>query len=721
MSSQPVETNEEDSPQTPLASPERTSHEASLENMPAYDLNHVETSREDPKSPDTIAFELEQPPNEDAVPEGKLCGKFEYSTKQWEVRPYHPSKYKQDSVQLQNEFFAGITVALAQLAESVAFAFIAGVPPLTGLHAAWIIGLFTSAFGSRPGMINGATGVRAAIIAPYVLQYGNAYLFYIVITISIFQFLAGVFKLAKLVQLVPRSVMIGFVDGLAIILGMGQILTFRVRPNPNTPLVGNATRVYTKINDMPFISDPTTLTWMWVYVVVVAATIKLIPLIPKYGERLPASLIGIGLVTFVEHVCLRPNNIKTPIIGEVAKVQGGFPILFFADPQYAGQIPPYFSWETLSIVTMPAFIAAAAGAVEAVMTMEVVNDMTETDNQSPNQHLFALSLGNFVSALFGTMGGGATIGLSVLNCVSGANGMYRISGIVAGITVLIFVLAASAFIEAIPTASLVGVMVIVVTSIFDWESLQIVLTTMLPMRMRDKIDAITLNLFGKKVSFSGHRKIKRSDAITIVLVVVVTLAQDLFVAVAVGIVYTATTFAWDVGTRMTITDEVVKDKDGNVVKKIYKMHGPLFFASAQRFVAHFKPKHDPKLIEIHFLEADAYVDDYSAIHALNVVGEKYAKYDAKVTVRHLNLASKKLVKKSMKLVKSFTVEEEAEDDDVVAEETAANVDEGAPESTSVSVDNDEDAVMVVEVESVNAGVITENPTVHRRNLVNSHQ
>ena len=151
------------------------------------------------------------------------------------------------------------------------------------------------------------------------------------------------------------------------------------------------------------------------------------------------------------------------------------------------------------------------------------------------------------------------------------------------------------------------------------------------------------------------------------------------------------------------------------------MHVPLFFASAQRFVAHFKRKHDPKLIEIHFLEADAYVDDYSAIHALNVVGEKYAKYDAKVTVRHLNLASKKLVKKSMKLVKSFTVEEEAEDDDVVAEETAANVDEGAPESTSVSVDNDEDAVMVVEVESVNAGVITENPTVHRRNLVNSHQ
>ena len=691
--------------------------------MPVMSLNgdkkDEELNRDDAVSPDTVAFESVPTIGggagnaNDQVPDGKCLGRFEYSTNTWDIMPYHPSVYKNDLAQMQTEFFAGVTVAFAQVSESVAFAFIAGVPPLTGLHAAWIIGLSLSFFGSRPAMINGATGVRAAVIAPYVAKYGTAYLFYIVITISIYQLLAGLFKLAKLVRLVPRSVMIGFVNGLAIILALGQVLTFRDRPNPNVAVAAvNGTVPSTpKIEDMPFIQGAK-LGFMFMHVIIVTVTILLVPKIPKAGKYLPASLIGIMLVTFIEHVILRPAGASTPCIGEVATVAGGLPMPFYSDPQYAGTIPPYFTWETLSIVAGPAFIAAAAGGVEAVMTMEVVNDLTETTNESPNQQLIALSIGNFLSGIFGTMGGGATIGLSVINCQSGANGRYRFSGIVAGIMVFIFVLAASAFIEIIPTASLVGVMVIVIVGTFDWESLSIIFTTALPLTLRNKIDAFTMTLFGRKVSFSGNRKIKRTDAITIILVTVITLVQDLFVAVAVGIVFTATAFAWDMGSRANVSSHLVKGKDGKVTKKIYKMHGALFFASAQNFVTFFTPKEDPDVVEIHFMETGSGLDDYSAIHALNVVGEKYKKYDKQVIVRHLNAQSKKLVSKSSKLVRSFTV---AEDDAEAKTDEAAEGEATEGEATVDVGQNVFEEVVMVETEEPTE--LTAESTVHRRHIV----
>ena len=171
------------------------------------------------------------------------------------------------------------------------------------------------------------------------------------------------------------------------------------------------------------------------HIALVALIIIFIPKIPKYGKNIPASLVGLMFVTFIEWVFLRPNGVSTPVIGEVSTVKGGFPVPFFVDPQYVSELPP-LSWEVVGIVTFPAFIASAAGAVEAVMTMEVVNDLTETTNEAPNQQLIALSIGNFISGIYGTMGGGATIGLSVINCTSGANGIYRLSGIVAGIAVL---------------------------------------------------------------------------------------------------------------------------------------------------------------------------------------------------------------------------------------------------------------------------------------------
>ena len=587
----------------------------------------------------------------------KFSKKITYGTQPWHILPYHPKVYKSNKQQILNEIAAGLTVAFAQVSDSVAFAFIAGVGPLLGLHAAWIIGLSLAIFGSRPGMINGATGVRAAVIAPYVAQYGTAYLFYIVLMISVYQLLGGLLKLAKYVRLVPRSVMIGFVNGLAIIFAMGQTFTFLDRPNPNVEGY-NASAV--NLDDLKYIRGPK-LGFMVMHIVIAVAVITLTPLIPKIGKRIPASLLGMGVVTLIEWVAVRKCGYETPTIGEVSTIKGGLPLPFFQDPTYTEATDPLqrlvpLNWDTFKIVAWPAFIASAAGAVEAVMTMEVVNEMTETGNNRPNQQLIALSIGNFISGIFGTMGGGATIGMSVLNCTNGSNGRFRLSGIVAGITILIFILVASPFIDIIPTASLVGVMIVVIYGTFDWSSIPIILTTFLPMKVRNFIDSTSISCFGRKISFSGMRKIKRTDAITIILVMIVTVYKDLFVAVALGIVFTSAAYAWEIGEDIAVTSVENRDDSGNITKKIYKLHGPLFFASAQRFVTLFNPKSDPDLIEIHFIENDAFINDHSAMYALNAIGEKYKKYNKKVVVKHLELKSRKLTGKASKLIKHFSIE-----------------------------------------------------------------
>ena len=602
--------------------------------------------------------------NDEKDKNNKICGKnwwkrcVSYGTEPWHILPYHPSVYKSNKAQLLNEVAAGVTVAFAQVSDSVAFAFIAGVGPLLGLHAAWIIGLSLAIFGSRPAMINGATGVRAAVIAPYVAQYGTGYLFYIVLMISVYQLLGGILKLAKYVRLVPRSVMIGFVNGLSIIFAKGQSFTFLDRPNPNVEGY-NASAV--KVEDLQYIQDGSKLGFMVMHIIIVILTIVLTPRIPKIGKRIPASLLGIAIVTFIEWVILRKVGYETPSIGEVSTVHGGLPLPFWQDPTYTNttdklqKLAP-LNVETFQRVAFPAFIAAAAGAVEAVMTMEFVNDVTETTNNRPNQQLIALSIGNFLSGIFGTMGGGATIGMSVVCCTSGANGRFRISGIVAGLTILIFILVASPFIDLMPTASLVGVMAMVIVRTFDWESIPIILTTFLPMKIRNCIDSTSISCFGREISFSGMRKIKRTDAITIILVTVVTVYKDLFVAVALGIVFTSAAYAWEIGNDIAVSSVENRDSSGNITKKIYKLHGPLFFASAQRFVTLFNPKTDPSLIEIHFIENDAFINDHSAIHALNVIGEKYKKYNKKVVVKHLELKSRKLTGKASKLIRHFSIE-----------------------------------------------------------------
>ena len=592
-----------------------------------------------------------------AVKKGRFCcGKLEYGTQPWHILPYHPSVYSENKLQIFYEVVAGLTVAFAQVSESIAFAFIAGVGPLLGLHAGWIVGIILACFASRPGMISGATGVRAAVLRPYVVQYGLSHLFYIVICISFFQTLLGIFKLAKLVRLVPRPCMIGFVNGLALILAMGQVPQFRsacsyvqqpdiLRPMPaGCNVTGGNTTMPASV-----LLDGDEIGYMCIHIVLVFIICKVSPLVPKVGKYIPASLMGILISTFVEHVIVRPLGARTPIIGEVGRVSGGLPIPFWLDPQYAGIIAP-FNWETFSVCIFPGFIAAGAGAVEAVMTMEEVNDRTETENEAPNQYLFALSLGNAIAALYGTIGGGANIPMSVLALEAGANGRFRISGIVAGFTVFLFVMVAAPLIQIIPVSSLIGLMVAVILATMDWGSIWLVVMALVPQSCRNHPQWAALS--EKYPSMSSKRKIRRVDAVVIVIVWVITIVQDLFVAVAAGVAVTALAYAWDMGERFTVSSRIVD----NGKTKIYTMHGPVFFASTQRFVKLFAFKTDPDRVELHFDRDGSELVDYSAMHAVNVVADKYKKEDKTLVVKFLSKRAENMLIKASAL-QTFVVEQ----------------------------------------------------------------
>ena len=520
--------------------------------------------------------------------QGKCCA---YGTEPHHIMPYaFPDHYKSDWEQVQNEVMAGLTVAFAQVGEAVAFAFIAEVPPLMGLHAAWIVGFLTAVFGSRPGLINGATGVRAAVLYPYMTDpdLGIGYLFYIVLLISVYQLIAAVFGLAKLVRMVPYTVMIGFCNGLAIILARGQDFQFKIHCK------SNSTSSACAVDDVGCESQWVDSTTLWIMVGEIAATVAVCvaaPLIPKIGKYIPPSLTGILVATFIENVVVRgASDFKTPVIGDVSAVGGGFPTFFFLDDLYAECLPS-IDFELLKKIAFPAFIAAAAGAVECVMTMEVVNDLTESTNPAPNQQLYALSVANFAGGMLSTMGGGATIGVSVINCTNGANGRYKISGVVAAIVVLIFILALSDFIEIMPTASLVGIMVVVVYKTFEWSSIPLVVTSLMPQQLR-------VRLFGEKLA---HRKVHRMEAVVIVVVTVFTIVFDLFIAVATGTLITAATMAWQTGENMKVlevetvrvwskdpgddADKIIDagadlSEDAFTQVKVYHINGPLFFERA---------------------------------------------------------------------------------------------------------------------------------------------
>lgn len=393
------------------------------------------------------------------------------------------------------ETLSGLTVALALVPEAVAFAFVAGVHPLVGLYAAFIVGLITAVFGGRPGMISGATGALAIVMVSLVATHGVEYLFATVVLMGVIQVLAGVFHLGKFIRLVPHPVMMGFVNGLAIVIFLAQLTQFQVT-GPDG--------IKTWMTGMPLI---TTLG-------LVALTMAIIWGMPKITTALPAPLVGIGVVAGIVIFF----GVDVPRVGDLASIEGGLPLF------HLPLVP--FTLQTLTIILPHALILAAIGLIESLLTLNLVGEITGKRGGA-SKECIAQGVANTVTGFFGGMGGCAMIGQSMINVKSG--GRTRLSGISAALFLLSFILVASSLIEQIPLAALVGVMFMVVIGTFAWQSLTIM------------------------------RRIPLTDSLVIVLVTVVTVMTDLATAVVVGVIVSALAFAWSNAVRIHGTVHTSKD------------------------------------------------------------------------------------------------------------------------------------------------------------------
>ena len=489
----------------------------------------------------------------------------------------------------KNDILSGVTVALALVPEAVAFAFVAGVDPLVGLYAAFIIGLITSIFGGRPGMISGATGALAVVMVSLVAQ-GNAmgaegeqlglyYLFATVILMGIIQMAAGVLKLGKFVRLIPHPVMMGFVNGLAIVIFTSQLGMFK------------------NGGDWLNSSD------MTIMIALVGLTMAIMWGLPKITKKIPEALTAIGVVSAVVIFA----GLDIPTVGSFISEGGGSGL--------AGTFPPLrldtfakipMNLETLYFIFPYALILAAIGLIESLMTLNLVDDLTETRGNA-NRECLAQGGANIVTGLFGGMGGCAMIGQSLINIKSGGRG--RLSGITAALLLLIFILFASSLIEQVPIAALVGVMFMVVIGTFAWSSFRIM------------------------------NKIPATDAFVLILVSGLTVIFDLAIAVISGVIVSALVFSWENAKRIRARKHF-KD-DGT---KVYEIWGPLFFGSIMAFNEKFDVANDPEKIEIDFIESK--VTDHSGIEAIFSLVEKYESRGKSVTLKHLSGECKTLLFKA---------------------------------------------------------------------------
>ena len=468
--------------------------------------------------------------------------------------------------QIRIEVLSGLTVALALVPEAVAFAFVAGVDPLVGLYAAFMVGLITAVFGGRPAMISGATGALAVVMVALVADHGVQYLFATVVLMGILQVSAGVFRLGKFIRMVPHPVMLGFVNGLAIVIFLAQMEQFKLPDDAGGHV---------------WMSGVT----LWLTLALVAGTMALVHFTPKVTKFIPAPLAAIGIVA----VLVIAFDLPVPRVGDLAQLEGGLPT--FSIPQ----VP--LTLETLYIIFPYAVILAAIGLIESLLTLNLVGTITGKRGGA-SQECVAQGAANVVTGFFGGMGGCAMIGQSMINVKSG--GRTRLSGIAAALFLLAFILVGSSVIELIPLAALVGVMFMVVIGTFAWQSIGIL------------------------------RRVPKSDALVILLVTAVTVAEDLATAVVVGVLVSAVVYAWNAAARIQIVARQSQSEEGALV---YEIAGPLFFGSATSFVERFKPESDPEIVILDFM--DSRVVDHSALQAIEDVAAKYQAAGKRLRLRHL--------------------------------------------------------------------------------------
>ncbi|WP_371397824.1 SulP family inorganic anion transporter [Fretibacter rubidus] len=489
------------------------------------------------------------------------------------------------------EILSGLTVALALVPEAVAFAFVAGVDPLVGLYAAFIVGLITAVFGGRPGMISGATGALAVVMVALVAQHGVEYLFATVVLMGLLQIIAGVFHLGKFIRLVPHPVMLGFVNGLAIVIFLAQMSQFHV---PGAEHVIKEGAHGPSLFDAPYMTGAP----LYMMLGLVALTMAIIWGTPKVTKFIPAPLAGIGIVALIVIVF----NIDVPRVGDLASIEGGLPSF------HIPMVP--LNLETFRIILPYAIILAAIGLIESLLTLNLVGRITNKRGGA-SQECIAQGASNLVTGFFGGMGGCAMIGQSMINVKSG--GRTRLAGISAALFLLAFILFTSEWIEMIPLAALVGVMFMVVIGTFAWQS------------------------------FTIMRKVPLMDAFVIILVTVVTVWHDLAVAVVVGVIVSALAYAWNNASRITARTNI--DDSG---AKVYEITGPLFFGSAEGFEELFDAENDPDVVIVDFL--DSRVVDQSALQAIEQLAETYAQAGKTLQLRHLTKECHRLLNKAGQLM-----------------------------------------------------------------------
>ncbi len=475
---------------------------------------------------------------------------------------------------LRIELLSGLTVALALVPEAVAFAFVAGVNPLVGLYAAFIVGLITALFGGRPGMISGATGALAVVMVALVAQHGVEYLFATVVLMGLLQIFAGVMQWGKFIRLVPHPVMLGFVNGLAIVIFLAQMTQFKV---PGS-VVSNG---HGMTGGEWLSGGP-----LFMMLGLVMATMAIIWVMPRITKFIPAPLAGIGIVAAV----VIGFGMDVPRVGDLASISGGLPTW------HIPMVP--LNWATIEIILPYAVILAAIGLIESLLTLNLVGDMTGKRGGA-SQECIAQGVSNTVTGFFGGMGGCAMIGQSMINVKSG--GRTRVAGIAAAVFLLLFILVGSSVIELIPLAALVGVMFMVVIGTFAWNSLTIL------------------------------RKVPKMDAFVILLVTVVTVMEDLAVAVVVGVIVSALAYAWNNARRIHATTRESASEKG---AKVYEINGPLFFGSSDGFAELFEVETDPDTVIVDF--KDSRVVDQSALQAIEAIAGKYEAVDKRIQLRHLS-------------------------------------------------------------------------------------
>ncbi len=468
-------------------------------------------------------------------------------------------------INYKNELLAGFTVAMTMIPESLSFAILAGLSPLTGLYAAFMMGLVTAIFGGRPGMVSGGAGATIVVLIALIKTHGVEYLFATVILAGLFQMLVGIFRWGKFVRLIPQPVMYGFLNGLAVIIFMAQVEQFKLTQNGVTQWLHGTT--------------------LYVMLGLTLLTIAIVYFFPKITKVVPSSLVAILIVFAV----VMGFGIQTKTVADIASISGNLPSFHIPD------LP--FSLETLQIIFPYALIMSGVGLIESLLTLSMVDEITNTKGNA-NKESVAQGLANITNGFFGGMGGCAMVAQTLVNLNAGSRA--RLSGIIASVTILIIILVGAPFIEKIPMAALVGVMMMVAISTFQWVSIRIV------------------NKMPKSDIFVG---------ITVALITIIL--HNLALAVLVGVVISALVFSWDNAKRIRAR----KHFDENGIKH-YEIFGPLFFGSVTAFMDKFDPAGDPEQVVVDFKESR--VVDMSAIDALDKLSKKYAQQNKILHLKHLS-------------------------------------------------------------------------------------